>query len=156
MHHFTELPKQDYILIMKTLSHIFLAGLTLAVLACATVSMWVLEPMITKQKFLVIPAIEKTIKIRPMKTSCMPFTTKEVTYNRTESICEKKGDIWVNLNGLACQTLETINSDGSRPIKASEEAEEEMIIKVSRTVDGKRILRRAPSIIGLKSCNNDI
>ena len=49
---------------MKTLSHIFLAGLTLTVLACATVSVWVLEPMITKQKFVVIPAIEKEIKIR--------------------------------------------------------------------------------------------
>ena len=49
---------------MKTLSHIFLAGLTLTVLACATVSMWVLEPMITKQKFVVIPAIEKEIKVK--------------------------------------------------------------------------------------------
>ena len=49
---------------MKTLSHIFLAGLTLTVLACATVSVWVLEPMITKQKFVVIPAIEKEIKVK--------------------------------------------------------------------------------------------
>ena len=64
MHHFAELPKQDYILIMKTLSHVFLAGLTLTVLACATVSVWVLEPMTTKQKFVVIPAIEKEIKVK--------------------------------------------------------------------------------------------
>ena len=64
MHHFTELPKLDYILIMKTLSHILLVGLTLTVLACATVSVWVLEPMITKQKFVVIPAIEKEIKVK--------------------------------------------------------------------------------------------
>ena len=64
MHHFTELPKLDYILNMKTLSHIFLAGLTLTVLVCATVSVWVLEPMITKQKFVVIPAIEKEIKVK--------------------------------------------------------------------------------------------
>ena len=49
---------------MKTLSHIFLAGLTLTVLACATVSVWVLEPMTTKQKFVVIPAIEKEIKVK--------------------------------------------------------------------------------------------
>ena len=49
---------------MKIPSHIFLAGLTLTVLAVATVSMWVLEPMATKQKFVVIPAIEKEIKIR--------------------------------------------------------------------------------------------
>ena len=49
---------------MKTLSHIFLAGLTLTVLAVATVSMWVLEPMTTKQKFVVIPAIEKEIKVK--------------------------------------------------------------------------------------------
>jgi hypothetical protein len=49
---------------MKTLSHIFLAGLTLTVLACATVSVWVLEPMITKQKFVVVPAIEKEIKVK--------------------------------------------------------------------------------------------
>ena len=90
MHHFTELPKQDYILIMKTLSHIFLAGLSLTVLACATVSVWVLEPMITKQKFAVISALEKPIKIRPMNTSCMPFTSTEVAYTGTNSICEKK------------------------------------------------------------------
>ena len=64
MHHFTELPKLDYILNMKTLSHAFLAGLTLTVLAVATVSMWVLEPMTTKQKFVVIPAIEKEIKVK--------------------------------------------------------------------------------------------
>ena len=49
---------------MKTLSHIFLAGLTFTVLAVATVSMWVLEPMTTKQKFVVIPAIEKEIKVK--------------------------------------------------------------------------------------------
>ena len=49
---------------MKTLSHIFLAGLTLTVLAVATVSVWFLEPMITKQKFAVIPAIEKEIKVK--------------------------------------------------------------------------------------------
>ena len=41
-----------------------MAGLTLTVLAVATVSMWVLEPMITKQKFVVIPAIEKEIKVK--------------------------------------------------------------------------------------------
>ena len=59
---------------MKTLSHIFLAGLTLTVLACATVSVWVLEPMITKQKFVVIPAIEKEIKIRVV--SAIDYKTK--------------------------------------------------------------------------------
>ena len=64
MHHFTELPKLDYTLNMKPLSHIFLAGLTLTVLACAAISVWVLEPMITKQKFVVIPAIEKEIKVK--------------------------------------------------------------------------------------------
>ena len=74
MHHFTELPKLDYILNMKIPSHIFLAGLTLTILACATVSMWVLEPMITKQKFVVIPAIEKEIKIRVV--SAIDYKTK--------------------------------------------------------------------------------
>jgi hypothetical protein len=64
VHHFTELPKLDYILHMKTLSHAFLAGLTFTVLAVATVSMWVLEPLKTKQKFVVIPAIEKEIKVK--------------------------------------------------------------------------------------------
>lgn len=49
---------------MKTLSQILLAGLTLTVLACATVSVWVLESMITKQKFVVIPAIENEIKVK--------------------------------------------------------------------------------------------
>ena len=49
---------------MKTLSHIFLAGLTVTVLAVATVSVWVLEPVITKQKFVVIPAIENEIKVK--------------------------------------------------------------------------------------------
>jgi len=49
---------------MKTLSHTFLAGLTFTVLAVATVSMWVLEPLTTKQKFVVIPAIEKEIKVK--------------------------------------------------------------------------------------------
>ena len=74
MHHFTELPKLDYILNMKPPSHIFLAGLTLTVLAVATVSMWVLEPMTTKQKFVVIPAIEKEIKIRVV--SAIDYKTK--------------------------------------------------------------------------------
>ena len=59
---------------MKTLSHIFLAGLTLTVLAVATVSVWFLEPMITKQKFVVIPAIEKEIKIRVV--SAIDYKTK--------------------------------------------------------------------------------
>jgi hypothetical protein len=59
---------------MKTLSHAFLAGLTLTVLAVATVSMWVLEPMTTKQKFVVIPAIEKEIKIRVV--SAIDYKTK--------------------------------------------------------------------------------
>ena len=49
---------------MKIPSYIFLAGLTLTILAVATVSMWVLEPMTTKQKFVVIPAIEKEIKVK--------------------------------------------------------------------------------------------
>ena len=59
---------------MKTLSHAFLAGLTLTVLAVATVSMWVLEPMTTKQKFVVIPAIENEIKIRVV--SAIDYKTK--------------------------------------------------------------------------------
>ena len=59
---------------MKSLSHIFLAGLTLTVLVCATVSVWVLEPMTTKQKFVVIPAIEKEIKIRVV--SAIDYKTK--------------------------------------------------------------------------------
>ena len=59
---------------MKTLSHIFLAGLNITVLACATASVWVLEPMITKQKFVVIPAIEKEIKIRVV--SAIDYKTK--------------------------------------------------------------------------------
>ena len=59
---------------MKSLSHIFLAGLTLTVLAVATVSMWVLEPMATKQKFVVVPAIEKEIKIRVV--SAIDYKTK--------------------------------------------------------------------------------
>jgi hypothetical protein len=49
---------------MKTLFHKFWASLTLTVLAFATVSVWVLEPMITKQKFVVIPAIENEIKVK--------------------------------------------------------------------------------------------
>ena len=59
---------------MKIPSYIFLAGLTLTILACATVSVWVLEPMITKQKFVVIPAIEKEIKIRVV--SAIDYKTK--------------------------------------------------------------------------------
>lgn len=74
MRHFTELPQLDYILNMKIPSYIFLAGLTLTVLACATVSMWVLEPMATKQKFVVIPAIEKEIKVRVV--SAINYKTK--------------------------------------------------------------------------------
>ena len=59
---------------MTNLSHVFLAGLTLTALACATVSVWVLEPMITKQKFVVIPAIEKEIKVRVV--SAIDYKTK--------------------------------------------------------------------------------
>ena len=58
---------------MRTMN-IVLAGLTLTILACGTVSMWVLEPMITKQKFVVIPAIEKEIKIRVV--SAIDYKTK--------------------------------------------------------------------------------
>ena len=54
--------------------NIVLAGLTLTILACGTVSVWVLEPMITKQKFVVIPAIEKEIKIRVV--SAVDYKTK--------------------------------------------------------------------------------
>jgi len=59
---------------MKTLTHKFWAGLTLTVLACATISVWVLEPIATKQKFVVIPAIEKEIKIRVV--SAIDYKTK--------------------------------------------------------------------------------
>ena len=59
---------------MKTLSHVFLAGLTLTILACGTVSVWVFGPMITKQKFVVVPAIEKEIKIRVV--SAIDYKTK--------------------------------------------------------------------------------
>jgi len=59
---------------MKTLSHAILAGLTLTVIACATVSVWVLKPMIKKQKFVVVPAIEKEIKIRVV--SAIDYKTK--------------------------------------------------------------------------------
>ena len=48
---------------MRTMN-IVLAGLTLTILACGTISLWALEPMITKQKFVVIPAIEKEIKVK--------------------------------------------------------------------------------------------
>ena len=58
---------------MRTMN-IVLAGLTFTILACGTVSMWVLEPMITKQKFVVIPAIEKEIKIRVV--SAVDYKTK--------------------------------------------------------------------------------
>ena len=58
---------------MRTMN-IVLAGLTFTILACGTVSMWVLEPMITKQKFVVIPAIEKEIKIRVV--SAVEYKTK--------------------------------------------------------------------------------
>ena len=54
--------------------NIVLAGLTLTILACGTISMWALEPMITKQKFVVIPAIEKQIKIRVV--SAVDYKTK--------------------------------------------------------------------------------
>ena len=74
MHHFTELPKLDYILNMKIPPHIVLAGLIFTVLAIATVSVWVLEPMTTKQNFVVIPAIEKEIKIRVV--SAIDYKTK--------------------------------------------------------------------------------
>ena len=133
-----------------------LTGLTLFVTAFATILVWVPTPLVFKPKFAVIPAIEKTIKIRPMNTSCMPFTSTKVTYTGANSICEKKGDVWVNLNGLPCQTLTTSKSDGSRLTKASEDYEEEVKMKISHAVDGKRIFRRAPSIIVPKSCNNDI
>jgi hypothetical protein len=133
-----------------------LTGLTLFVTAFAVILVWVPTPLVSKVKFVVIPAIEKPIKIRPMNTSCMPFIREEVTYAGANSICEKKGDVWVNLNGLPCQTLATRKSDGSRLNKALEDFEEEVKLKVNRTVDGKRIFRRAPSMILLKSCNNDI
>ena len=58
---------------MKIPTHLFLAGLTLTVLACATLSVWVLEPMITKQKFAVIPG-EKEIKIKVV--SAIDYKTK--------------------------------------------------------------------------------
>ena len=58
---------------MRTMN-IVLAGLTLTILACGTISMWALEPMITKQKFVVIPAIEKQIKIRVV--SAVDYKTK--------------------------------------------------------------------------------
>ena len=41
-----------------------LFALTLIVSFCAALSVWVLEPVITKQKFVVIPPIEKEIKVK--------------------------------------------------------------------------------------------
>ena len=49
---------------MKTLLNALLPGLTLLAAACAAVSVWTLEPLTTKQKFVVVPEIEKEIKIR--------------------------------------------------------------------------------------------
>jgi hypothetical protein len=141
---------------MKKSQNPILTGLTLFVTAFAVILVWVPTPLVSKPKFVVISAIEKTIKTRPMNTSCMPFTSTEVTYTGANSICEKKGDVWVSLNGLPCQTLPANKSDGSRLTKASGDYEEEVKINVSHAVDGNRVLRRAPSIILLKSCNNDI
>jgi hypothetical protein len=59
---------------MRGVSQILLAGLTLTFLACAAISVWVLEPMTTKQKIVVIPAIEKEIKIRVV--SAIDYKTK--------------------------------------------------------------------------------
>ena len=49
---------------MKTLLNALLPGLTLLAAACAAVSVWTLEPLTTKQKFVVVSEIEKEIKIR--------------------------------------------------------------------------------------------
>ena len=141
---------------MNKSQNLILTGLTLFVTAFAVILVWVPTSLVSKVKFAVIPAIEKPIKIRPMNTSCMPFIPEEVTYTGANSICEKKGDVWVNLNELPCQTIATRKSDDPRLIKTSEDYEEEVKMKVSRTVDGKRIFRRAPSMVVLKSCNNDI
>ena len=103
-----------------------------------------------------IYSVKKDNKIRPMNTSCMPFISKEATYTGANSICEKKGDVWVNLNGLPCQTLATSKSASSILINASGDYEEEVKIYVRRIVGGKRIVRRAHSMIVLKSCNNDL
>ena len=49
---------------MRILLNRSLFALTLMVSFCAALSVWVLEPMITKQKIVVIPAIEKEIKVK--------------------------------------------------------------------------------------------
>ena len=49
---------------MRILLNRSLFALTLMVSFCAALSVWVLEPMITKQKFVVISAIEKEIKVK--------------------------------------------------------------------------------------------
>jgi len=59
---------------MKTLLNALLPGLTLLAVTCAAVSVWTLEPLTTKQKFVVIPAIEKEIKIRVV--SAIDYQTK--------------------------------------------------------------------------------
>jgi len=59
---------------MKTLFNVLLPGLTLLVIASVAVAVWTLEPLTTKQKFVVIPAIEKEIKIRVV--SAIDYKTK--------------------------------------------------------------------------------
>ena len=59
---------------MKTSLNALLPGLTVLAVTCAAVSVWTLEPLTTKQKFVVIPAIEKEIKIRVV--SAIDYKTK--------------------------------------------------------------------------------
>lgn len=140
---------------MKSLSSIFLAGLTLTVLVCATVSTWVLEPMKTKQKSAVISALEKPIKIRPMNTSCMPFTPKEVTYNWASSICEKKESGWIKLDGSPCDISKNIESSKTELMKPSL-SRGDTVMNISNSIDDTKTATRAASLYVSKSCNNNI
>ena len=64
----------DNIIIMNKSQNPILTGLTLFVTAFAVILVWVPTPLVSKAKFVVIPAIEKAIKIRVV--SAIDYKTK--------------------------------------------------------------------------------
>jgi hypothetical protein len=116
----------------------------------------VFEFVTPKKEILIVPAIEKPIKIRPINTSCMPFIKKAPIYAEAELICEIQDTQCVRLGAASSR-----RNSGDRSV------EDGVQIKVSKYSDevttnsynsyrDERFLKRTSSLNILMSCNNDI
>ena len=116
----------------------------------------VFELVTPKKETLIVPAIEKPIKIRPINTSCMPFIKKALIYSEPELICEIQDTQWVTLGAASsCRNSGDRSVEDIVQIKVSKHSDEVTTNSYNSYRD-ERFLKRTSSLNILMSCNNDI